>query len=245
MKYLIIGASSGLGRELTKKFAEKGHNLIIASRDERDLNAIKSDLEKKFKINIDVMPLNFSSLDEIKDKLFSNQNLLQNLDGVLFPVGMMFDEDNFKTDSIKMNQLIRANFISIAFTIQELKKFFDVNKNPSIVGFGSVSGFLGRNINITYAAAKRALESYFESLCFEKDLKKMNIQFYILGYLDTNLSFGKNLKLPKAPVTKLARIVYKNLNKKFKKVYYPSYWRLVFLIIKIIPFVLLRKLNLK
>ena len=73
----------------------------------------------------------------------------------------------------------------------------------------------------------------------------MNIQFYILGYLDTNLSFGKNLKLPKAPVTKLARIVYKNLNKKFKKVYYPSYWRLVFLIIKIIPFVLLRKLNLK
>ena len=45
----------------------------------------------------------------------------------------------------------------------------------------------------------------------------MNIQFYILGYLDTNLSFGKNLKLPKAPVTKLARIVYKNLNKKFKK----------------------------
>ena len=55
MKYLIIGASSGLGRELTKKFAEKGHNLIIASRDERDLNAIKSDLEIKFKINIDVM----------------------------------------------------------------------------------------------------------------------------------------------------------------------------------------------
>ena len=48
MKYLIIGASSGLGRELTKKFAEKGHNLIIASRDERDLNAIKSDLLVKF-----------------------------------------------------------------------------------------------------------------------------------------------------------------------------------------------------
>ena len=29
MKYLIIGASSGLGRELTKKFAEKGHNFKI------------------------------------------------------------------------------------------------------------------------------------------------------------------------------------------------------------------------
>ena len=50
MTYLIIGASSGLGRELAIKFAKENCNLIIVSRDERDLIAIKSDLEIKYKI---------------------------------------------------------------------------------------------------------------------------------------------------------------------------------------------------
>ena len=48
MSYLIIGSSSGLGRELAYAFAKNQNNLILVSRDKRDLNPIKSDLEKKF-----------------------------------------------------------------------------------------------------------------------------------------------------------------------------------------------------
>ena len=48
MKYLIIGASSGLGRELAYEYAKNKHDLILVSRDLRDLSAIKSDIEKKF-----------------------------------------------------------------------------------------------------------------------------------------------------------------------------------------------------
>ena len=48
MSYLILGASSGLGRELAYILAKNSNDLIIISRDERDLKAIKSDLEIKF-----------------------------------------------------------------------------------------------------------------------------------------------------------------------------------------------------
>ena len=74
MTYLIIGASSGLGRELAIKFAKKNYNLIIVSRDERDLIAIKSDLEIKYKINVNFIALDFFSIDEIDKKLFSKKN---------------------------------------------------------------------------------------------------------------------------------------------------------------------------
>ena len=53
MTYLIIGASSGLGRALADKFAKEKKNLIIASRDDRDLIAIKSDLEIKYNIKVE------------------------------------------------------------------------------------------------------------------------------------------------------------------------------------------------
>ena len=53
MIYLIIGASSGLGRALADKFAKEKKNLIIVSRDDRDLTAMKSDLEIKYNINVE------------------------------------------------------------------------------------------------------------------------------------------------------------------------------------------------
>jgi len=234
MKYLIIGASSGLGKELAKKFAEENNDLVIVSRDERDLNAIKSDLEIKHKIKIDVLPLNFSSINEIEDKLLSNNNLISNLTGALFPIGMMFNSDNLNLSVENISKLTNANFISIAYTIQKIKKILI-----------QVSGFLGRDINVTYAGAKRGLESYFESMAFDEEFEKINIQFYTLGYLATNLSFGKDLKLPKGSVKKLSNIVFNNRMAKFKKTYYPAYWMIIHLILKIIPFSILRILKIK
>tara|TARA_Y100000591_G_scaffold236660_1_gene207426 strand:+ start:1041 stop:1781 length:741 start_codon:yes stop_codon:yes gene_type:complete len=235
MTYLIIGASSGLGRELAEEFAKKNKNLLLISRDERDLLAIKSDLTLKYNVKVDCISLDFSSLSQINEKLLSNKNLLNKIQGVLFPVGLMFDNDNFETNSENVLKLINANYLSISYTIPKLLKYFK-EKNSSIVGFGSVSGLLGRNLNSNYAASKRALESYFESLAFEKKFEEINIQFYILGYLNTNLAFGKNLLLPKGSTKKLAGIVFKNLNKKFKKKYFPFFWSFLALILKITPF---------
>ena len=235
MTYLIIGASSGLGRELAEEFAKNNKNLLLVSRDERDLLAIKSDLTLKYNISVDYISLDFSNLSQIDEKLLSREDLINKVQGILFPVGLMFDNDNFETDSENILKLINANYLSITYTISKLLKYFK-EKNSSIVGFGSVSGLLGRNLNSNYAASKRALESYFESLAFEKKFKEINIQFYILGYLDTNLAFGKNLLLPKGSTKKLARIVFKNLNKNFKKRYFPFFWSFVAIILKIIPF---------
>ena len=112
MKYLIVGASSGLGRELAYKFARENKNLIIISRDERDLVAIKSDLEIKYNITVNYINLDFSSIDEINNKLLSQEQLLKDLQGMLFPVGLMFDQDDAKLDSKKSkNSFIQTLFL--------------------------------------------------------------------------------------------------------------------------------------
>ena len=95
MSFLIIGASSGLGRELAFKFAQEKNNLIIVSRDIRDLNALKSDLELKFKVKVQCIALDFSSLEEINQKLLSNKDSLKDINGILFPIGLMFENDKF------------------------------------------------------------------------------------------------------------------------------------------------------
>ena len=47
MSYLIVGASSGLGRDLAYEFAKNSNNLTLVSRDKKDLEYLKSDIEIK------------------------------------------------------------------------------------------------------------------------------------------------------------------------------------------------------
>lgn len=235
MSYIIIGASSGLGRELAYKFGENKKNLLLVSRDKRDLIPIKSDLEEKYKISVEILDFDFSKIEEIKLSLIPQLKKQEVLDGILFPVGLMHEKDNPDLDLKNLIEIYNANLISIVFTISEIKKIIK-DKEFSFIGFGSVSGLLGRDLNTNYAAAKRALESFFESLAFENIQSSYNIHFYTLGYLQTNLAFGKDLKLPKGNVKSLANLVYKNKNKKNIKRFFPFYWSLIAVIFKLISF---------
>ena len=240
MSYLILGASSGLGRELAHILAKNLNDLIIISRDERDLRAIKSDLEIKFKITVKYFAVDASSFNEIKKFLDSNLNLLNEIQGILFPIGMMEANDEILNDMSVSNSLIQANMGVVAYFLSKIFPIFMEKNKGVIVGFGSFSSAIGRDVNTVYAASKRGLESLFESLAISAIPSKLKIQFYTIGYLDTNLSYGKKLLLSKGSTKKLAKIVYKNLNKNYRKIYYPSWWSVIVIIIKILPFSLIR-----
>ena len=240
MSYLILGASSGLGRELAYVLAKNSNDLIIISRDERDLRAIKSDLEIKFKITVKYFAVDASSFDEIKKFLYSNLNLLSEIQGILFPAGMMETKDEISNEISVSNSLIQANMGVVAYFLSKIFPIFMQKNKGVIVGFGSISSTIGRDVNTVYAASKRGLESLFESLAISALPSKLKIQFYTIGYLDTNLSYGKKLLLPKGSTKKLAKIVYKNLNKNYRKIYYPLWWSVITVIIKILPFSLIR-----
>ena len=79
MSYLIIGSSSGLGRELAYTFAEKKEDLILVARDIRDLKPIKSDLEYKFDIEVEIIELDFVLTNEIE----KNYSLIKNYSTIL------------------------------------------------------------------------------------------------------------------------------------------------------------------
>ena len=184
--------------------------------------------------------MDVSSFDETKKFLYSNLNLLNEIQGILFPVGMMESKDEILNDMSVSNSLIQANMGAAAYFLSKVFPIFMEKNKGVIVGFGSVSSTIGRDVNTIYSASKRGLESLFESLAISSLSSKLKIQFYTIGYLDTNLSYGKKLLLPKGSTKKLAKIVYKNLNKKYRKVYYPSWWSVIAIIIKILPFSLIR-----
>ena len=240
MSYLILGASSGLGRELAYVLGKNLNNLILISRDEKDLKALKTDLETKFNIQVKYFSVDVSSVDETKNFIDGNSALFNEIKGVMFPIGMIAEDDTIYNNVSAINSLMQANLGAIAYFLSKIFPIFKKRNSGIIVGFGSVSSSLGRDVNTIYASSKRGLESLFESLSIEALHTQLNIQFYTIGYLNTNLSYGKKTILPKGSSKTLAQTVYKNLNKKYKKIYYPYWWSFIVLMIKILPFFVIR-----
>ena len=108
-------------------------------------------------------------------------------------------------------KLVNTNFTSVCLFINHFLPILKKLPNTTIIGFGSIAAIRGRSLNATYAASKRALESYFESLRHFVVNSPLTVQFYMIGYIDTNLSFGADMTLFKpAQVDRLANIVFNN-----------------------------------
>ena len=125
MSYLIVGASSGLGRELAYVFAGKGNSIIISSRDAKDLDAIKSDITNKFKnVSVETLPADLNSPEDFINNLKIKGKGFSDIEGAIFPVGGMFDEDGIYLENDKVEKILKTNFSSITLIISELSKAF-------------------------------------------------------------------------------------------------------------------------
>ncbi len=98
-------------------------------------------------------------------------------------------------------------------------------------------------MNIAYSSAKIALENYmlgFKHYYSETDL---NFQIYRVGYMDTQMSFGKKLLFPVASVQNVSEYIISNRLKKKSLWYYPKFWTFVALILKLLPWFIYKKLK--
>jgi short-subunit dehydrogenase len=70
MTALITGASSGLGEAFARQLAEQGANLVLVARSEDTLNRLAETLRGETRVQITVLPTDFSSAAEV-DRLIA------------------------------------------------------------------------------------------------------------------------------------------------------------------------------
>lgn len=236
MNYLIIGASAGLGRALAQKLACEGNNLILLASDERDLQAVASDLAIRHSIKVETVAADVSVHAGFLEALAEAIDRLGGVDGIFCPIGTVHPQDRLPFHPSVVQCINNVNYLAV---VSVISRFWDLliqrPHKTVIVGFGSVASIRGRNFNVCYAAAKRSLLSFFESLRHAAVSTNVVVQFYVLGYLDTNQAFGKRTLLPRANPDKLADRICRDLQKDFGVVYYPGYWRLIHLTLRVLP----------
>jgi short-subunit dehydrogenase len=182
---LITGASNGLGKEFAYEFAKRGHNLILVSLPDEDLDEYSKDLEHRYSIKAYCYETDLtkeSSPAELTSWVKDNfsVNILVNNAGVggskLFEVSSVEYLDRI----IMLN--IRALTLITRIMLSELKKH-----NPSyILNVASIAAFSPIPFKTVYPASKAFVYSFSRSLHEELKGSQVRISVISPGPIMTN-----------------------------------------------------------
>ena len=152
-KILIIGGSSGIGRELIK-FLDEDNFEIFTTYNKNKIMSIDKKKITQFKLDI----TSNVQIEKFKKQLNKMKNFF---DRIIFLQGQLKGKslNDFKTNSIREN--FDINFIGQAILLKKIRK--NINKNCLIIFISSISALRG-SYDPIYAASKGAIVSFVKSL---------------------------------------------------------------------------------
>lgn len=185
-KYWIIGASEGLGRELSIQLSNLGVNLIISARNETRLNELSS-LTKAKVLALDV--LNIDAINQASKSVGI-------IDGIIYVAGDYTPLNSTTWNVEEVDKMIAVNFTGAAKVLGFIVPKFLKQNNGHIVMIGSLSGFRGLPNAIGYGASKAAMMHLAENI--KADLYKTPIKIQLInpGFIKTRLTEKNNFKMP-------------------------------------------------
>ena len=185
-KYWIIGASEGLGRELSIQLSNLGVKLIISARNETRLNELSS-LTKAKVLALDV--LNIDAINQASKSVGI-------IDGIIYVAGDYTPLNSTTWNVEEVDKMIAVNFTGAAKVLGFIVPKFLKQNNGHIVMIGSLSGFRGLPNAIGYGASKAAMMHLAENI--KADLYKTPIKIQLInpGFIKTRLTEKNNFKMP-------------------------------------------------
>ena len=158
----ITGGSTGIGRALAIKFANKGWNVAISARRENLLKEVSDSNE-----NIYGFPLDVTDKSKCKKVFEEIVDKFQNVDICFFSTGYWNPKKERDIDVEQIEDVFKINFFGTLNTIKAVEEYFKSKKDGIIAIVSSLAGYRGLPNSTGYGPSKSALNNLAESLYFD------------------------------------------------------------------------------
>lgn len=240
MTCVVVGATAGLGRAIAEKLAKDGHSLFLIASDKQDLISQSEDLKIRFGVSVKFAALDLRKIDQ---KLLEKHFLeIETTIKQLFLIAGSYNrEDNRVLADNEIDTLFNVNFIGPA---RILNFCLNNQRQPFKVKFASsIATIIPRKNSISYSSSKVAAERYLQSLYLAYSSHFKSMEIYRLGFIDTSMTIGTKTPLPKVKPEAVAKYMVQSSNSSLKTFYFPRYWWLLSVILKLVPLKIIRSLN--
>lgn len=184
----ITGASSGIGKSLALALSKQHTKLILSSRNEKELNAVKNACDHPE--NVQVLPIDLENYLSLSGKVDEALTLFGGVD-ILFNNGGISQRSLAKDTLITVDKrLMDVNYLgTVALTKALLPHFIEKNSGHFVV-ITSIVGKIGTPLRSSYAASKHALHGFFDSLRAEVHQNNIKVTLACPGFVQTNVSLN-------------------------------------------------------
>jgi short-subunit dehydrogenase len=229
-KAVVIGASSGIGYELSKILCRDQYTVGVMARRVHLLNKLRDEMGA----NLIVEPIDVTHAEAAGERL---ANLIRTMDGVdLVVISSGTGYLNKDLDWPLENEAIMTNVTGFAAVANVAMKHFIGQGSGHLVGISSVAALRGGRESPAYNASKAFQSNYLEGL--RQKVRRMGLLITITdikpGFVDTAMAKGDGIFWAASP-GKAAAQIYRAIQRKKPHVYVTRRWRFVAWVIKAMP----------
>ncbi len=238
---LILGARSDIGLAIAHEFAKSGHPIQLALRDPAQFEAAQKDLLLRYNVQVTLHAFDALALETHASFVDDLPELPQI---AVCAVGLMGDQVENEQDVDAAVTVMRSNYEGPASILAVLANRFDQRGSGKIVGISSVAGLRGRATNYVYGSAKAGFTAFLSGLRNRMARRNIHVLTVLPGFVATRMTEGMDLpaRLTAAP-EEVAEAISRALIKGRNVIYVRSIWRLIMMIITLIPETIFKKMK--
>lgn len=193
---LVTGASSGIGRDIAREFAKKGYNIIAVARNEGALKEIKTELEQKYKVTVDVRAMDLIDRDGCRKLYEDIKKQYGTIDVLVNDAGFGTCGKFTQTDLDKELGMIDTNIVALhILTKLFLHDMVEADKGH-ILNVASIAGFMPGPLMATYYSTKSYVVRLTQSIRQELFMQHSKVRVSCLcpGPVKTNFNKVADVK---------------------------------------------------
>ena len=140
-KIFVTGATSGIGLECARAFAQDGDNVLIAGRRADRLAVIKEDFEQQYGVRIDTLVLDVSKREDVDAKVKPAIEAFGGIDVLVNNAGLAQGLDPFQDSTVEdAVTMINTNVLGLLYVTKAVLTFMMAQNSGHIVNMGSTAG---------------------------------------------------------------------------------------------------------
>ncbi len=229
-KAIIIGASSGIGKELAKILAKDHYILGLAARRVELLHKLQEELDTDTHIKY----IDISRPEESMNRLSELIAEMKDIDLIIVTSGTGYI--NHELDWQKEKDTIDVNVSGVTSVINVSLKYFIERNSGQLAVISSVGALRGSSDGPAYSASKAYISNYLEGIRCKVKKDNLNITVTDIrpGLVNTEMAKGTGLFWVQ-PVYKAAHQIYTKIKKKKNVAYVTKRWCIVAFLMKHMP----------
>jgi short-subunit dehydrogenase len=240
---IIVGASSGIGRALALELGASHAQLVLVARRADALEQVAKEVRAAGG-QATVQVHDVRDRGEAGAKFDAAVNALGGLDLFVYAAGILERVREGEFDAEKDARMLEVNLLGAVAWSDPAAAHFQAQRAGTMMGISSVAGVRGRRGNPVYGASKAGLTAYYEALRNRLARYGVNVVTIKPGYVDTAMTQGQAglfwLVSAQAAAKQSVAIAVRGGS---PDAFVPARWALVAMVIKAIPSVIFRRLN--